>query len=300
MNGHNGAAFIFNYKTGEVLVKISAPTYDPMNVPGDLLENEMYNGVFLDNTLSSTYTPGSIFKLVTAAAAIEHIPDWETRTYRCEGACTVENSSVTCLDYHGDLNLRQALGHSCNIYFAKLAIELGSDVLAETAEAMGFGAAFGFDGITTAKSSLGLENAGDLQLAWTSVGQANVLSNPYHMALLMGAIANGGSVPEPYLIGRSSSTRYTLTDRGTAETLHEMMRNNVVYYYGESLFAGYTVCAKTGTAEVGGQNPNCWMVGFCEDDDAPYAFAVCVENGSSGLYTAGEVVSAALRELSGE
>ena len=73
-NGRNGSAFVYNYKTGEVLVKVSAPTYDPMNVPEDLNDNEEYNGVFLDHTLSSTYTPGSIFKLVTAAAAMQIDP----------------------------------------------------------------------------------------------------------------------------------------------------------------------------------------------------------------------------------
>ena len=60
--GRDGSAFLYNYETGEVLVKISAPTYDPMNVPEDLSENEEYNGVFVDHTLSSSYTPGSIFK----------------------------------------------------------------------------------------------------------------------------------------------------------------------------------------------------------------------------------------------
>ena len=68
--GTDGAAFIYNYETGEVLVKISARPTDPMNVPEDLSENEEYEGVFVDHTLSSSYTPGSIFKLVTAAAAM--------------------------------------------------------------------------------------------------------------------------------------------------------------------------------------------------------------------------------------
>ena len=124
--GHDGAAFIYNYETGEVLVKISAPTYDPMNVPEDLSENEEYEGVFVDHTLSSSYTPGSIFKLVTAAAAMETLPDWSTRTYTCEESYAIGDSQVTCLDYHGELTLEQALGHSCNIYFAKLALDIGA------------------------------------------------------------------------------------------------------------------------------------------------------------------------------
>lgn len=296
--GRSGSAFLYNYETGEVLAKVSAPTYDPMNVPGDLLTNEAYEGVFLDHTLTSTYTPGSIFKLVTAAAAMDTFSDWETRTYSCEQSCTVGEGTVTCLDWHGDLTMRQALGHSCNLYFAKLALDIGSEKLQETAERMGFGEQFSFDSITTADSTIDLSNASDLELAWSAVGQNEVMANPYHMALLMGAIANGGTVKEPYLIGRSSGTEYNLVDRSTATALHEMMRNNVTNYYGSSLFGGYNVCAKTGTAEVGGQDPNCWIVGFCEDESMPYAFAVCVQEGSSGLYTAGNVVSAMLNALS--
>ena len=295
--GHDGAAFIYNYETGEVLVKISAPTYDPMNVPEDLSENEEYEGVFVDHTLSSSYTPGSIFKLVTAAAAMETLPDWSTRTYTCEESYAIGDSQVTCLDYHGELTLEQALGHSCNIYFAKLALDIGAEALQEKAEEMGFGESFQFDSITTHVSQIDLSDASDLELAWSSVGQAEVMANPYHMALLMGAIANGGTTPEPYLMGGGTRTEYTLTDSTTAAALHEMMRNNVANYYGDSMFGGYTVCAKTGTAELDHQNPNCWIVGFSDDPDAPYAFAVCVQEGDSGLYTAGQVIAAALNAL---
>lgn len=296
--GRHGSAFLFNYETGETLVKVSAPTYDPMHVPTDLLDNEVYDGVFLDHTLISTYTPGSVFKLVTAAAAMDTFSDWETRTYSCEQTCHIDDSTVTCLDWHGSLNLQQAMGHSCNIYFAKLALDIGPEKLQKTAEHMGFGKHFNFDSVTTADSELNLSAISDIELAWSAVGQADVQANPYHMALLMGAIANGGSVEEPYLIGHSTGTRYSFLSRGTATNLHELMRNAVTNYYGSKLFAGYSVCAKTGTAEVFGQAPNCWIVGFCEDADAPYAFAVCVENGSSGLYTAGSVVSAMLQTLS--
>lgn len=297
-DGRNGSAFLYNYKTGEVLVKISAPGYDPMDVPGDLLENEAYEGVLLDHTLSSSYTPGSIFKLVTAAAAMEYLPDWDTRTYTCEEVYGIGDSRVTCLNYHGDLNLSQALGYSCNIYFAQLALDIGADKLQEKAEEMGFGASFSFDSVTTCKSTIDLSGASDLELAWSSVGQADVLANPYHMALLMGAIANGGKTPEPYLTGRGTGTSYTLTDSATAEALHSMMRNNVANYYGDYLFNGYTLCAKTGTAELDGKNPNCWIVGFSDDASMPYAFAVCVQEGTSGLYTAGQVVAAALDAIS--
>lgn len=297
-SGRDGSAFIYNYETGEVLVKISAPTYDPMNVPEDLMENEAYDGVFLDHTLSSTYTPGSIFKLVTAAAAMEYLPDWESRTYTCEESCDIGSGTVTCLGYHGELNMEQALGHSCNIYFAKLALDIGAENLQKKAEEMGFGDTFHFDSVETCNSSIDLSGATSLELAWSAVGQGDVMANPYHMALLMGAIANGGSTPEPYLTGSGTGTTYTLLDGQTASTLHSMMRNNVANYYGDYMFNGYTLCAKTGTAELDGQNPNCWIVGFSDDPSMPYAFAVCVQEGESGLYTAGQVIAAALSAIS--
>lgn len=297
LEGHSGSVFIYNYKTGETLVKVSAPTYDPMNVPDDLLTNPQYDGVFLDHTLTSAYTPGSVFKLVTAAAAMDTFSDWNTRTYSCESRYALGDSTVTCLDWHGDLSMEAAMGHSCNIYFAKLALDIGPDKLQKTAERMGFGDRFSFDSVTTADSKIDLSGVSDLELAWSAVGQGNVLTNPYHMALLMGAVANGGTTPEPYIIGNGTGTKYTLTDRTTANRLRDLMRTTVSYYYGGSFFGDYTVCAKTGTAEVNGQGPNCWIVGFTEDENAPYAFAVCVEDGSSGLYTAGQVVSAALNTL---
>ena len=228
------------------------------------------------------------------------LPDWDTRTYTCEEEMDIGSGKVTCLNYHGELNLEQALGYSCNLYFAQLAEDIGAENLKKKAEEMGFGKNFSFDSVTTDKSSTNLSSSTSaIDLAWSSVGQADVMANPYHMALLMGAIANGGSTPEPYLTGGKSRTSYTLTDSSTAASLHSMMRNNVVNYYGEYLFDGYSLCAKTGTAELDDKNPNCWIVGFSEDESTPYAFAVCVQEGTSGLYTAGEVVSAALNAITG-
>lgn len=297
LGGRRGAVFVYDYKTGETLVKVSAPTYDPMNVPDDLTENDAYRGVFLDNNLSSTYAPGSTFKLVTAAAALENLPDAMSRTYTCEGVWYLGESAVTCLDYHGELNMEQAIGHSCNIWFAKLAQDLGPEKLQETAERMGFGETFFFDGSPAAVSTIDLAKADELELAWSSVGQGSVLMNPYHMALLSGAIANGGTVTEPYLTGNAPQTEYDLADPGTAAQLAAMMRTAVAYYYGDGMFPGWTLAAKTGTAEVDGKAPTCWITGFSEDGPRPVAFAVCVEEGDSGLYTAGAVLAAALAAL---
>ena len=84
---------VYNYETGEVLVKVSTPTFDPNAVPEDIETNDAYKGAYLDNTLSGSFTPGSIFKIVTAAAAMEKYPDtWSSLTYDCQGSVELAGS----------------------------------------------------------------------------------------------------------------------------------------------------------------------------------------------------------------
>lgn len=308
LGGKNGAVIVYNYETGEILAKVSTPTFDPNAVPEDLETNEAYKGVYLDNTLSGSFTPGSIFKIVTAAAAMERYPDsWSSITYNCQGAVELAGSDITCLNghAHGSQDMSAALGNSCNVYFAQLANDLGAEALQQKAEEMGFNTQIDFGSIPIAQSTIDLADTNANQLGWAGVGQYTVLTNPYHMMVLMGAIANGGAYVEPKLTqdsglleGLSSGDR-TLVTSTEAQNLKTLLRTNVESYYGDWLFpAGMNVCAKTGTGEVGeGKGPNCWMVGFCDSTVTPYAFAVVVEDGAGGIETAGSVASAVLTAL---
>ena len=193
LGGKNGAVLVYNYKTGEVLAKVSAPTFDPNAVPEDIETNEAYKGAYLDNTLSGSFTPGSIFKVVTAAAAMEKYPDtWSSLSYDCQGSVTLGESTVTCLhgNAHGTQDLAAALGNSCNVYFAQLANDLGAEALQQKAEEMGFNTQLDFSGISVSQSTIDLSGANANELGWAGVGQYTVLSNPYHM---MGA--HGGPSP---------------------------------------------------------------------------------------------------------
>ncbi len=308
MGGHDGAAILYNYETGDILCKVSAPTFDPAFVPEDIETNGAYKGAYLDNTLSGTFTPGSIFKVVTAAAAMEAWPDsWSTRTYDCWGSENIGGSDITCLngEAHGTLDMYGAMGHSCNIYFAHLANDLGSEALQKKAEELGFNANLQFGDVTVAKSSIDLSGANANQLGWAAVGQYTVLANPYHMMALMGAVAQGGTCKEPPRLTAGGDALSKVIKPGrmmspdTAANLKSLLRSDVENYYGDWLFPqGMNVCAKTGTGEVGeGIAPNCWMVGFCDSAQYPYAFAVVVEEGSGGIETAGVVVSAMLQAL---
>lgn len=307
LEGHNGGAIFYNYKNGNILCKVSAPGYDPLNIPEDIDNNPEYNGAYLDNTLSGAFTPGSTFKLVTCLAAMEKWPDtWTSLRYECLQSEDIGGSDITCLGYHGEQDMQAALGNSCNLYFAKLANDIGAADLQKTAEKLGFNTSLDFDGVEIASSECKLSGANANQLGWAGVGQYTLLVNPYHMMTVMGAIAGGGTYVKPRLTedmdlfsGISGSGDRNLMSSVQAANLKSLMRNTVSGYYGDWLFPdGLNVCAKTGTGEVSEtQEPNCWVVGFCDNDSYPIAFAVLVEESNNSLGAAGGVVSAVLSEL---
>ncbi len=307
LGSRSGAVAIYNYKTGQMLCMVSTPNFDPENPPKDLDTDKTgkYNGVYLNRVLSSSYTPGSIFKIVTSAAAIENFPDLDKRTWNCNGSIMINGNKITDVSAYGTLNFKNALAKSSNVAFAQIAIELGQKKMTDAANAAGFNRSFDLDGIPTSKSVYKVNGVADNELGWSGVGQYTDLTNPYHMMLMMGAIANGGTPVKPYLIDRITTqfglptqvgrtqNEAQLFKKETADRLKTYLRYNVSSYYGDKRFPGLAVCAKTGTAEVGGgKDPNGWMVGFSSNSDTPLAFAIVVENSKSGMTSAGEIASA--------
>lgn len=289
-----GAILFYNYKTGEILCMVSTPTYDPENVPEDINTNSAYEGAYLNRTISAAYPPGSTFKLVTSAAAMNEVSDFKTRTYNCVGHDTIGGEEVTCFEVNGTVNYKDALCRSCNVFFAQLALDVGRKKMTRYAENLGFNSSIKFDGIETAKSVYDVSSASDNDLAWSGVGQYTVLETPLNMAMISAAIANEGVPVMPYFIssiGGVSKNSTTLGSRmmskETADTLCDMMEytvNNNYRYYGR--FLNHDVCAKTGTAEIGNNEAHAWVTGFCRSENYPLAFAVVVEKGNSGINVA--------------
>lgn len=313
LSGKNGACIVYNYKTGEILCDVSTPTYDPQNPPEITQENEdEYDGVYLDNVMSSSYTPGSIFKIVTAAAAIDNLPDVYSQTFECSGAYDIDGQKITCENAHGVIDFETAFSQSCNVAFAQLAVQVGDEKMTQIATSMGFNKEFEVSGVTLAKSVYSLENSmGDNQLGWSGIGQFEDLANPMHMAIMCAAIANDGTPVVPYLLSSDTSLFEKLgikkaqeseqmLSTDTAKKLQDMMRSTADYYYNVRglTMGGVNFCAKTGTAEVGkDKEPNAWIVGYTEDSDHPYAFAVVVEEGGYGISGAAPVAQAAITAL---
>ncbi len=307
LGGHAGTVAVYNYKTGEILCMVSAPSYDPLNVPADIETNDRYKGAYINRFLSSTFTPGSIYKTVTLMAALEEIPDLTQRTWTCEGSVQIGEETIVCSGTHGQQNIGDAFANSCNVAFAQIAAELGADTLKKYTEQAGLTDSYSVDGLPTAAGSFQWDGVTDGQLGWAGVGQGQDQVNPCAMMVYMGAIASGGKAAEPYLIEKTVSalglpslphfTKKTgrLIAEDTAATLADMMAENVQKTYGASRFPNMDICAKSGTAEVGeGKTPHAWFTGFLRGEDTPYAFVVLVENGGGGSAVAGTVASRVL------
>lgn len=291
LGGRNGAVMLMNYETGEILCMVSAPAADPAN-----LSETPADGTYLNKALSSTFVPGSVYKLITMAAAIENIPDLYERSFWCSGSREIGGAVLNCSGVHGSQTIEQALANSCNCAFAEITLELGADVLAEYAEALGLTTAHKVDGIETAAGNYEKAEAGSISLAWSGIGQFNDLVNPLALLRYVSAIANGGEIYEPTLMGHGALAGKTrVLSAETAEKISALMDYNVEYGYGEWQFPGLDVSAKTGTAEVGDGTSHAWMTGFLNDPEHPYAFIVMIEHGGGGLTNAGPVANAVLQ-----
>ncbi len=305
--GRKGTVGVYNYETGEILCLVSSPNYDPVDPPG-IEGDDSYDGVYINRFLSATYTPGSIFKLVTTAAALENKSDLDDWEFVCDGSFEIGEDAITCPSAHGTVDIAEALSVSCNGAFAQLTLELGGDLLERYTEKLGLTDSISINGISTAKGSFTFPNQGDANLAWAGIGQYEDLVNPCSMMVYMGAIANGGVPVLPQIVSKvttvggfplslylKKSGSRMLSEDAAAE-LAELMHNNVVTNYGEGNYPGLDLCAKSGTAEVGGDlEPNAWFVGFIRNEEYPLAFVVLVENGGSGSSVAGSIANKVLQ-----
>ena len=310
LKGRKGTVGVYNYETGEIICMVSSPTYDPQSPP-TISANDK-SGVYINRFTSSTFPPGSIFKLVTAAAAIETQDDAYTYKVTCHGTEDYgHGDKVTDMSVHGTVDLKKALEVSCNIYFGKLAEKIGAGTMEKYTEKAGLTESLDINGIKTAKGTFEFPDRG-VSLAWSGIGQNKDMINPCTMMVYMGAIANNGTATLPTLIRPTSFVDKQMAkipkfgkktkgmiDSSTASSLKEMMANNVENHYGgNSSFPGLNLCAKSGTAEVGGsKKPNAWFAGFLDDPENPYAFIVLVENGGFGAKVSGSVANEVLQDI---
>jgi peptidoglycan glycosyltransferase len=292
MGSQNGAVIACNYKTGEILCTVSTPAQDPL-YPSD----EPEEGTYLNKGISSTLTPGSTFKLVTLSAALETVPNIYSEEFTCEGSTVINGVEINCTGEHGTEDIYDALANSCNVAFAEITQEVGSDALSSYVDKLGFTSSHDINGIPTAAGSFVKADDGTADLSWSGIGQYQDLVCPFSELRLVSAIANHGRLAEPTLLVRSLNVQETqLLKASTADAMKKFMRNNVESVYGDSTFPGLTMCGKTGTAEVGDGDNHSWFTGFLDDEEHPYAIVVVVEHGGYGLSNAGAIANTVLQE----
>ena len=294
MGDYKGTLAVYNYKTGEILCAVSTPGFDPDAMPD--VESDptgKYEGVYMNRFLQSVYIPGSIFKVVTAAAALEELPGIRQMTYTCTGTHSYGVDAVTCEYAHGTVSFEDAMTQSCNCAFAQIMDELGAEKLCAYVKKYQLTEPVRFDGVTTAAGNF-QQAASRVEAAWSGIGQYTDQVNPCRYMTFMGAIANGGVATLPHVVRQVTSgskvtymaqatTTQRIMPQEVADTLQEMMRRNVTVKYGADNFPGMTVCAKSGTGQVGGdKKSNAMFSGFVTDEEYPLAFIVTVENAGYG------------------
>ena len=307
MGDRVGTVAVYNYKTGQLLCAVSTPTFDPENVPDIEADTTgAYTGVYMNRFIQSKYIPGSIFKIVTLAAALETVPGIQGQTFTCTGSYIIQNGDITCERAHGTLSLKDAFSNSCNCAFAQIVEQIGSEKLERYVELFGITKSVSFDGLTTASGNFEAVGSTAEQIAWSGIGQHKDQINPCAFLRFVGAVAGGGVGAEPYVVESISvgdretytaTTRETerLISKSTAEILREFMANNVETKYGADKFSITSVCAKSGTGEVGGgKAPNALFTGFIDDPQYPYAFIAVIEEGGYGSQTCIPILNEAL------
>ena len=305
--GKSGAAVVLNYRTGEVLALISLPCFDPDTLSE--ADAASLDHPYLNRATQVLYPPGSIFSIVTAAAALSRLPDARSQVFLCNGEYRVsENFSVHDFNLasHGSQNLRQAFARSCNPFFAKLALDVGEAELRSVAERFGFNRNFLFQDLIVANSfyPTGIRSKEDL--AATGVGQGTLTVTPLHLCLIASGIANGGIMPEPRLLLQvdavsgsrvlsfSSAPVDTVCDRESAAEISVMMQDAVQNGVGSAAAVStLDIRGQTGIAQSDptgkGSIHYGWFAGFNAQQDLPVAVCVLVEDipeGESGENTA--------------
>lgn len=320
LKGKRGAVVALDPKTGAVLAMVSNPTFDPNFIERDWRAIQTNKDAPLFNRaiqqeVGGGYPPGSSFKIITTSAALEEgvfepsSPFTDTGEYKVLGT-TVKNYGGKVF---GEVTLRRGLEMSINTVFAQVGLKLGAQRLVDYAERFGFNEKVPFDLPVDQSAIQRARSMDDVDVAWSAIGQARVVATPLVMALATATIANNGTMMKPFLVKEiegpdreilrqlgNESLRKVVSSR-TAATMRDMMVGVVEKGTGGvAQIPGYSVAAKTGTAELGVPGvTHAWFVSFAPADDPQIAVAVIVEKGGVGGETAGpiakDIMAAALQ-----
>ncbi|MBT1174301.1 penicillin-binding protein 2 [Bifidobacterium sp. LC6] len=333
LSSRDGAAVAIEVKTGRILAMVSTPSYDPNQLAthdtdsaskayNDLAAGE--NSPMINRATSQLYPPGSTFKTIVAATALEtgnYQTDTEIpagATYTLPGTSTqLPNAEVQGNGTDGKITLQNAIAYSSNTAFAQLGVALGDDQVNDMATSLGFNSTITIDGTTstgtpmTATASSFPTDVTEDKVALASIGQGDTKATPLQMAMVAQAIANDGKLLRPTLVDRvrasdlsvisqtNPQTMGRVFSKDTADKLTTMMESVITQTYPSLAINGISIAAKTGTAQIGEGNSSIdgWIIGFAPADDPQIAVAVMVHNTDLlGSLAAGPIMRAMIQE----
>ncbi len=323
---NKGAVVVLNPKTGEILASVSKPSYDPNNLSEiwESINTDTVNTPMFNRATRGLYPPGSTFKVVTLASALENISGVTTEVFNDTGKIVFSDEKTTLSNYnnnvYGQLSLKKALSVSSNVVFGRLAMDLGNDKLKATAEKFGFNQSFSGSGIPIESSRFPeYDSSQEGLIAQSGIGQAGLLATPMEMAMVAAAVANEGDIMKPTIIkeirtssgktvrGLNTEVLYKAISPENAAIIKDYMMGVVQDRIGSSwsnVFNGLNAAGKTGTAdyEINGeaQVPHSWFIGFAPADNPQVAIAVIVENGGTGSTLAAQVSGKVLKAALGQ
>ena len=220
-----GAIVVALADTGEILASVSRPTYSTDNLAA-YIDSE--NGEFINRAFSS-FTPGSVFKTIIAAAALEYDKNYYNKEYECTGIINAGGKSFNCNRKwgHGIMTMREAYAESCNTYFMNLALEIGYDRIYDMAKKLGIGEYTALDGLNVKSGNIPeINNPPPAFIANASIGQGELLITPLEAVRIFCCIANDGVMPELSLV-KSFVFENKIADAGN--------------YAAKKVLGGYTV-----------------------------------------------------------
>lgn len=296
LKGHRGAIVVLNPVNGEIYAMVSKPDFDPSTLKENWEEvSESEDSPLLNRATMGLYTPGSVFKVITATSVLQNRNI--NTDLECEGSINIDGYILN--DYgetaHGEINLSEALTKSCNVAFAQMGLQLGDDGVRNTAEKYMFNHVIPFD-LVTKSSKIPKDTMTEAEIGATAIGQGRILATPLNMALVASTIANNGTMMKPIVVkevispdGKTvkASEAEILTrvmDKEDAQKIKDMMVQVVKQGTGKrAAIKNIHVAGKTGTAQNEKDKEHAWFIGFAPAEDPRVAITVVLENeGSTG------------------
>lgn len=307
LGDQRGAVVVMDISTGELLTLVSHPAFDPNRLIDPLFAGRVPDAPLLNRAVAGQYPPGSVFKVLIAAAALQKGFSGTLDTPPDGFTTSAANPRIRDHNYyvakekgrvwrgHGRIGLGEALAKSSNVFFAQLGIETGAEALLRATHAVGLHREFslweGADATLRVKSAKvpELNDQRPYNIAQFSIGQGDLLVSPLQVCMITAAVANRGLVVKPRLNpGQPVEMLGRLSGPEQANTLKWMMYKVVQEGTGGGMrMSELAVAGKTGTAQTGGNRPShAWFAGFAPVSEPRWAFCVLVEEGGYGSSTA--------------